>query len=294
MNDSNPQAGFYRQPFKEYYGARKTFKPVAYYWAAPTDENGNETGPPEFHCRVGDENVSLHEGQRIWTSVGNHPVSEQAYRKVAQEGGLWPDEHELVGMQGHNLPPDDETFEGLRDAIEPLAREALKRIEGPPIADENEAKRIGSLADRLAELHKKVDEQRSQERRPHDEACKEIQKKWSPLLLAAESYRNLKYKLLTPWLTKLKAQLEEKAKAAAATGAPQVVSDTRRPRISTRGRAIGLKTIKRAEITDYAECLKFFADSDEVHATVQDLANRAVRSSVTVPGTRIIEESQAV
>jgi len=287
MNPSNPQAGFYRQPKKEYYGARRTFKPVAYWWAP------NEMGGQELRCRLGDENISPEEGQDIWESVGNHPVTEQAYRDVAQRNRPWPDEHELVSMQGDNLPPEDDSFEGLRDAIEPLANEALKRIEGPPIVDQDEADRVANLADRLSELHKKADEARSQERKPHDEACKEIQRRWSPLLVAAESYRNLKYRLLTPWLQKLKAQQEEASKAAAAAGQP-VPEASRRPRAGTRGRAMSLKGLRRAEITDYAECLKFFADSPEVRTAVQDLANRAVRAGVVVPGTKVIEESKAV
>src|SRR5215475_685116 len=286
MNEGNPQAGFYRMPTKEFYGARKTFRPVAYWWAP------NEVGQPELHCRIGDDDVPPEKGQDIWERVGAHPVTEEAYRKVAQESGPWPDEHELVRM-GDNLPPEDDSFEGLRDAIEPLAKEALKRIEGPEIKDQDEANRIANLADRLAELHKKADEARAQERRPHDEACKEIQRRWSPLLVAAESYRNLKYKLLTPWLNQLKAKQEKEAKAAAAAGQPPTV-ESRRPRAGTRGRAMSLKTLKRAEIISYEECLKFFAGGSEVRATVQDLANRAVRSGVTVPGTRVIEESQGV
>jgi hypothetical protein len=291
MNPSNPQAGFYRMPAKEFYGARRTFKPVAYWWATQ-DQNGTPI-TPELCCRIGDEDVSPEKGQGIWERVGNHPVTEEAYRKVAQENGLWPDEHELVRM-GDNLPPPDDSFEGLRDAIEPLAREALKRIEGPPIADQDEADKLANLADRLSELHKKADDLRSAERRPHDEACKEIQKRWSPLLMAAESYRNIKYKLLTPWLNKLKTLQEEEAKAAAAAGVAPQASDTRRPRAGTRGRAMSLKSQKRAEIIDYDVCREFFKDSEDMRSTVQMLANRAVRSGVTVPGTKVIEESQAV
>jgi hypothetical protein len=52
--------------------------------------------------------------------------------------------------------------------------------------------------------------------------------------------------------------------------------------------------LKRAEITDYAACLEFFKDSPDVKATVQDLANRAVRAGISVPGTKVIEEQTAV
>ena len=283
LNESNPHAGFYRQSFKAHYGARKTYLPVA-YWPG---ENDN------LNCRIGDQDVTPEKVRDTWVNVGKHPVTEEAYRAVAERGEPWPDEHELVPMQGDNLPPEDDSYEGLRDAIEPLAKEAFKRIEGPPIVDQAEADRIANLADRLAELWKKTETARKEERRPHDEACKEIQKKWTPLQVAAESYRTLKYKLLTPWLTKVSEEQKKEAEAAAAAGAPPT-ADTRRPRAGTRGRAMTLKSQKRAEITDYALCLDFFKDSPDIKTCVQDLANRGVRSGIAVPGTRTIEESTAV
>src|SRR5215831_7329678 len=137
MNPDNPHAGFYRMPEKAFYGSRKTYTPVA-YWPG---ENGS------LNCRIGDEDIGPEKGQGLWARVGNNPVSETAYRDVAERGLPWPDEHELVPMgPGHNLPPEDESFEGLRDAIEPLAKEALQRIEGPPIASQDEADQIANLA----------------------------------------------------------------------------------------------------------------------------------------------------
>jgi hypothetical protein len=277
----DPQPGFYREPRKEFYGARKTWRPVAYW-----PENGT------VRCRIGDEDVSEMRGMEIWNKVNRHPVEETDYRMVAQFGGLWPDEHELVGM-GDNLPPEDNSYEGLRDAIEPLAREAEQRLRGEPIKDQDEADRIANLADRLAELWKKTEEQRKAERKPHDETLKAIQGKWSPLQLAAEVYKNLKYKLVTPWLQRQTEAQQKEAEAAAAAGEP-AAAETRRPRAGTRGRATSLKSTKKAQINDYAVCLKFFEDSDDIKSCVQMLANRAVRSGITVPGATVIEESSAV
>jgi hypothetical protein len=283
MNPGTPHAGFYRWPRRPAYGAPRTFLPVA-YWPG---ENG------QLNCRIGDQDVLPEKGEEIWERVGDNPVTEEAYRKVAEGGGAWPDEHQLVPMAGDNLPPADDTYEGLRDAIEPLASEALKRVDGPPITDQEEADRLANLVDRLAELHKKADELRKAERREHDDALKGIQKKWSPLLAAAEAYRNVKYKLITPWLDKLTQAKKQEAEAAAAAGEPAAV-DARRPRAGTRGRAITLKSTKRAEITDYDECRNFFREADEMKQLVQSLADRAVRSGAVVPGTKVIEESQAV
>src|SRR5262245_6036518 len=203
QSPNEPQCGFYRKTQRERYGARKTFLPVAYY---PDQETG------EMRLRIGDNDIDPGDKKFLetWTSVCDRPVSEQAYRQVAELGGLWPDEHELVGMQGHNRPPDDSTYEGLRDAIEPLAQEAKVRISGPPVADQDDADRLANLADRLAELAKEAEAARKEERAPHDEALKAIQKRWLPVLDLAELYKEIKYRLLTPWLKKLEeAQQEE-------------------------------------------------------------------------------------
>jgi hypothetical protein len=282
MNPSNPHAGFYRMPSKAFYGARKTFLPVA-YWPG---EDG------QLHCRIGDEDVAPERGQGIWERVGNYPVTEAAYREVAEKGGLWPDEHELVPMAGDNLPPEDTSYEGLRDEIENLGRAAAIRLEGPAITNQDEADQVANLADKLSELYKKADETHKQEKMPFDEGAIEVQKKWAPILLRAETYKNLKYKLLTPWLKLLEKRAQEAKTAAAATG--QAVAQEGRARAGTRGKAMTLRSQKRAEITDYAVTLAFFAESPDVKATVQDLANRAVRAGISVPGVNVLEESQAV
>lgn len=283
MSESTPHAGFYRWPRKAHYGSRKTFLPVAYW---PSGEDG------QLNCRVGDNDISTQRGNDIWIFVGDNPVTEDAYRAVAERGEPWPDEHELVPM-GDNMPPEDDSFEALRDSIELLAQEADRSIKGPPIQDQAEADRIANLADRLAELWKKADEQRKAERKPHDETIKGIQAKWSPLLVLAETYKNLKYKLLTPWLKARAEDAEREAEAAAAAGDPSA-ADARRPRAGTRGRAMTLKPTKYADITDFPKCLAFFKDSPDVRTTVQALANRAVRSGIEVPGTKVREDAKAV
>lgn len=287
MNPGNPHAGFYRMPRKAFYGARKTFTPVA-YWPGT-----NGKGEAVMHCRFGDDDVTPERGEEIWERVGNHPVKEEAYRAVAQFNQPWPDEHELVPM-GDNLgPEDEETFEALQDKIENLAREANQRINGPAIGDQDEADRIANLTDRLAELWKGADTLRKAERKPHDEALKAIQLKWADILLKAESYKQLKYKLTTPWLKKLEDQQKQEAEAAAAAGEPAAAT-ARRPRAGTRGRSQTLKTFKYAEIEDYGKALAFFKESPDVRNLVQDLANRAVRAGITIPGTKVIEEQKAV
>lgn len=285
MTEGDPHAGFYRWVRREGYGGKRYATPVA-YWPGPRGE---------LNCRIGPrENVTPERGRDIWINVGNDPVPEDWYRSVAQyDKPEWPDGLGTTPPEGSNLPPDEDPYQELGEKIATLSDKATVRLEGPPIAEQVEADKLSNeLIDPLSDLWKLAEQARKDERRPHDEALKEIQQKWLPLLGAAEIYKTLKYKLITPWLVKVRAKQKEEAEAAAAAGAP--AADTRRPRAGTRGRATTLKTSKRAEIVDYQECLKFFAENPEVRQTVQDLANRMVRSGLTVPGTQVITEETAV
>lgn len=286
MSEGTPHAGFYRWVRKEGYGGKRYATPVA-YWPG---ENG------ELNCRIGlREDVSTERGKDIWVNVGNHPVPEVWYREVAEyDREEWPDGLDIFPPEGSNLPPDADPYQELGEKIAALSDIATVRLNGPPIAEQVEADELSNkLIDPLAELWKLAEEARKAERHPHDEALKAIQLKWLPLLSAAEIYKNLKYKLTTPWLILVKAKQKQEAEAAAAAGTP-AAADTRRPRAGTRGRATSLKIIKRAEIVDYQECLKFFAENPDVRHTVQVLADRAVRTGITVPGTQVIEDERAV
>lgn len=283
-SEGTPYAGFYRAVRKSRYGGTKWAIPVA-YWPG---ENG------ELHCREGFGDVSDERGQDIWVNVCDHAVPEEWYREVAEnDAPEWRDGMATTPPRGDNRPPEDTDFDYLSGLIDELGGTAKIRLGGPPITEQTEADKISNLADQLNELWKKADEARKAERKPHDEALKEIQLKWSPLLLMAEAYKNLKFKLLTPWQLAQQKALEDEARAAVAAGAP-APETARRPRAGTRSRAMTLKSFKSAEITDYAACLEFFKDSQDVRGTVQDLANKAVRAGISVPGVKMIEEQRTV
>lgn len=284
----HPQAGFYRMASRSEYGGRKTFTPVAYYY---TEDSLNGSA---FWCRIGDKDIPGDSTLALetWPRVCNRPVTEEAYRRVAQDGGAWPDEHEAVPMQGHNKPPLDDSFEGLLERVNDLSIEAERRLKGPPIADQAEADRIANLADRLAELWNKAEDQRKAGRKPHEDALKAIQARWLPLLTAAEVYKKLKYVLLTPFFLAQQRLAKQAQEEAAAAGEP--IPAPKRQRAGTRGRAMSLKSTKRAEIVDYEVALQAVKDNDDVRAAVQAIANRAARAGVPIPGTKIVEEETVV
>jgi hypothetical protein len=284
-SEGTPYAGFYRWVRKSAYGGTKWAIPVAYW----PEEDG------VIQCREGPRNnVNEQRGRDIWINVCNHPVPEQWYREVCErDAPEWPDGMAISPPVGDNRPPDETDFDYLKGQIEGAQLMADVYLKGEPITEQTEADKVSNLAAVLSELWKKADEARKEERKPHDEALKVIQLKWLPLLGMAEAYKNLKYKLLTPWLLAQEKKAKEEAEAAAAAG-DQTSPEARRPRVGTRGRAMTLKTFKTAEIVDYDQCLAFFKNGPDVRATVQDLANKAVRAGITVPGAKLIEEQRTV
>jgi hypothetical protein len=285
-SEGTPYAGFYRMVRKASYGGTKFAIPVAYW---PGDDG-------DIHCREGHRDVTGERGRDIWINVCNNPVPEDWYREVAEgDSYQWRDGMATTAPVGDNRPPDEDSFDYLKEQIEGLEYGAKTWLDGKPLTEQTDADKVSNLADQLSELWKKADEARKKERVPHDEALKAIQVKWSPLLLMAEAYKNLKFKLLTPWLIAQQKKAEEEAKAAVAAGEPEAASErARRPRVGTRSRAMTLKSFKSAEIVDYDLCLAFFKENSDVRATIQDLANKAVRAGVTVPGAKMVEEQRTV
>lgn len=272
MHESDPQCGFYRWPQKSSYGARKTFKSVNYW------RDGDV-----MRCTVDDIEVDPQYGADIWVSVGIHWVTyknQQGY----METGRWEDEHALVTM-GSNQPPDDDSYEGLKAAIEDLAREANKLIVDDKVAQtQAEADQLGNLADRLAELGKKAEDKRKAEKKPHDDAAAAVQEKWRPVVITSEVYKGIKSRLIAPFLSALAKQVREDNEEGI-----QI-------RAGTRGRAMSLRGKKKAKIIDRDAVLAHFKDNEMVSTTLQVLSDRAVRAPdyVSIPGVEVYFEERVV
>jgi len=281
----DPQLGFYRLPRRDGYQGSRIYEPVAYY----LDDARTRC------CRVGSgddaRDLSPDEGADLWQWVCEHAVTEEQYRDVAERGKPWFDEHALVGMQGHNRPPKDLSYEALSAEIQDLAAEAKRRLEGPRIESQDECDQVANLADRLTELHKAAERLRHEEERPWRGQLETVKARWEPLIDNAAIYRQLKFKLITSWLQRRKRAAAEAAARAAAAGVPVEVE---RPTAGSRGRAMSLRETKMAKIVDYRAALEFFADGEVMHDLVQDLANKAVRNDIKVPGVEVIIETKAV
>src|SRR5262249_7549235 len=243
-SEGDPQLGFYRMPQSDGYLGKKTFKPVVYY----LDEQH------VMRCREGDEDVSTTRGEEIWTRVCDHDISEKQWREVADPEsphytGRWWDESEHVPMQKHNQPPPPDSYEDLAIAIEDLASEVMRRIKGPEIKTQEECDQVANLADRLAELHKLAKDKQADEEKPWKARLEDVKGRWKPLVEAAELYKQVKLKLITPWLQRERKALAEASARAVAAGL--VPAETEKPSAGTRGRAVSLKEFRSIKIVDF-------------------------------------------
>lgn len=290
IHDGEPQAGFYRLVGKDGYS-----QPVAYWFGKEGD----------LRCRIGNKDVNEQTANERWPWASKKPITHEVYKAVIA-GGPWPDQHEGVTRDRANSDgaPADDSFEGLKDRIEDLARDAETLIAAGAAADQSAADRASDLANRLAELQKTADAARKIEKKPHDEAVAAVQAKWNPLLGVADIYKRIKSAVITPYLvaedqkrkaaeTEARRLAEEAAKAGAPIPEP-VTMQRSAPKAGSGGRrSVALRSVKVVTITDRAALLAFFANNEQVTEVLQKLAEKVTAAGVTVPGVTVTEEQRA-
>ena len=224
---------------------------------------------------------------------------------------------------GHNNPPLD-PFEAISADILDLFELAESALTGGPISTQEQADQIEQLAADCLKAWQAAEVARKEEKRPHDEAAKAVQAKWTPLTEKADLAKKTALKALTPWKLELqrkkdeaasKARAEAEALAEAARKAAQEAAAS--ADLSARAEAeillkeadkatktanridrtpTGLRTYWHAEITDRRAALNHYLKTapDEFVATIQRLADQDVRAGVrNIPGINAIEERKA-
>jgi hypothetical protein len=100
------------------------------------------------------------------------------------------------------------------EEIDDLLLEARNYLDGEPIANEEQANAVSSLLNRLRRVAKDADEARKTEKKPHDEAAKAVQAKWTPIIDKAELAASTAKQVLAPWLRKIEEQQQHEAELA--------------------------------------------------------------------------------
>lgn len=233
-------------------------------------------------------------------------------------------------MIGHNNPPTP--FEEITKRIDDLYAEAQQWLDGEPIETQKQADAIAKLQDEIRNALQVAEELRVKEKQPYDEGAKAVQAKYNPYTQKDKGKAPLAIdackKALLPYLEKLQREQEEKAaeerriadekrKAAEeamrathvanlearaqAEKALQEAKEAEKKAAKTEkqkahahgsGRALGLRTVRKAVIVDYRELARhvWAHDITALHEFLDDYARKRIAAGGNLPGVDVVIE----
>lgn len=103
----------------------------------------------------------------------------------------------------------------LIEEIEDAAAQVRAWLKTAKIADQVAADTAGNWRERMLSLARKADKQRTEEKRPHDEASKAVQAKWKPPIELAETAAVELRKAVEPFLKAEQERLRKESEARA-------------------------------------------------------------------------------
>lgn len=200
----------------------------------------------------------------------------------------------VIGHNSQNAEPTP--YEVSRDRINEIAGEAKHWLTGEPITSQDEADAVSKLLDMIGEEIKTAEQRRRDENKPFDDGKDEVQARYGRLIGETKSVtgtailvRDACRKALTPWRARIEAERQAAAEAARqaaeeARGDAAFAFDvTRSDDLEGRQRAedlaaqakaaeadakradrrvaTGLRTVTRAEVTDYRAFLRWIAEN---------------------------------
>lgn len=274
ITEDAPQPGFYRRRFSR----DGKWVPAA-IWV----ENG------ELRCRVGPHMVNPIEH---WPYMAKNPWPQDEVM-AAFATGIWPSDGapEAVTI-GHNGAPPDLLSE-LQIEMENAAEWLEKNT---AVTNQRDCTIAGNMAGAIVSLKQKAKAEHAAEKAPLAEQVKAVDTKWLPKIDAAEILAKKLKTIAGKWMEAEEARLKKEA-AERAKREPEAAAATPiklKPIGGARGKAIALRTFRKARIEDYNQVLQHFANHAKVKEVVQKLADAAVKAGVEVPGTKVIEERTAM
>lgn len=299
ISADEPQCGYYRKRQSK----DGPWIPVAIWMHA---EQG-------MVCRVGKE---MKDPLDVWTWVAKNPVKKED-AQIAFKTGAWPgDAPPVAAAMGDNNPPS-EPIELIPLEVE--AADAFLAKVGT-IKTQVDSDIASNKVSNLRELRAKADAAHKEEKAPHLAAGRAVDEKYrvredadaagKRLLAAITLFQNAErarlQKIADDKAAKERAEWEKqqaaaRAKAEAEAASKQVtleeiLEQTPAPpppkaaepvKVKSggaSGKAISLRTVKIATITDYAAALNALKDHPDLKSLVQTLCDRACKAGVPLAG----------
>lgn len=297
--ESDPQQGYYRTRFK---GSQ--WEPVAIFYPEGSDQI--------VGYRNGREARDVNE---LWTHCLRHPITYEAYQKAIDGGGF---ADEPPAPVGHNSG-DADPFDAIRIEFAGEAEQADEFLKSE-VKSQADADKAGIWAKRIADIAKRADAEREREKAPHLQASREVDDKWRPVIGDAKDKAAALKRHVEPFLIAQKRAAEEAARKAreeaarqreaaqeaaneeqraAALAAAQEAERAAEVRNASAGRSgarVSVRTEKRAKVVDYKAAALALVDADhrDMIATIEQLAQRAVKAGIALAGVEIEEVEKVV
>jgi hypothetical protein len=227
--------------------------------------------------------------ERVFSRASRHPVTYHAYKRV-QQGETWPD---APPPEPSNLPTDPaERFAALLDD----ARERFASLKKNPPTTDEEAGAVVAFITQVATYEDEAEALRVAEKKPHDDASRKVQAKWSPLVVGfAGAVKALKNEILLPFnQAKRAAEAEEERKRLAAARlkypvgeAPSEPEPALQPTRAVKGafgRTVSVRTRRVAKVNDYAAAIAALIDNPDLRREVDRLAQKVIAAGGELPG----------
>lgn len=233
----------------------------------------------------------------------------------------------------HNNPPESTPLEKLREVVADLLAESSHWFDGKAIETEEQAAQVARILDAARKVKTQADGQRKTEKQPHADAASAVDAAWKPIIADCDRVGECAKRATTAWLIQLdeikrereaevRRVAEEKAanarklaeandgSLAATMARDHAIEDSKKEQAALSraahdkanakgegmGRAIGLRTVYRAEIVDRRELLHHImrTAADELEAWTLQWAQSHVRAGRrTIPGVVVHEDRGA-
>ena len=295
--NEQPEAGFYRMK------RNGSWMPVAVW---PQRENLSGLG-----FKIGKEIVDGNTGTEKWHWYAANPITEDEYRRVAEQGLDWSDADPTVAAMKRTPKP---TASDPTDEIREQITTALGGVEAYAKIESDEAStRAAGLRNMLLGLKNQADKTRVAEKDPHLTAAKAVDAKWMPLVREAEAGANKVRSALEAWENDKRAAARQAAERAAAeqrrldeeaahrdiSEAPpepvQAKSNLPPPVAQIKpsyGKASGVGTYQHVTAIDIDQVFAFFKTNPDLIALLTALAQKHVNAGIAVPGATTEERAR--
>lgn len=279
IHDSEPESGFYETRSKNKQTGAET-RGVAAIWR---DSAG------KLHGRLGKDFVlPEHKIMERWPFLAKRPIFHPTY-KFVNEKGLFPDESPIAHRNRTDPPAD--TLSAISERVSVLAGEAEAIIERGAAKSIEQSNQSADLADALRKLEARAEELRETEKKPHLQAGRDVDAKWTPVRDAAKSAKErLKKLVITPFevVEQRRREAEVKLEAEQVSNETGVAVEAAPVKRTVGNTAhVALHDVKSAEIVDFKQALLFYASHPDMIDLVQRLANAAMKRDETVPGCKL-------